>query len=71
MSTLCAYDIYTKMNQQTWDVHVDEVSMADYQKLITLVEAIYINAVAVKVNRLCIKRCGGCDISHPSASMTV
>ena len=64
--SMCLYDIYTKMNQQTWDVHADEVSLADYQKLVPLVEAIYINALAVEVNRLCIKHCGGCDISHPS-----
>ena len=63
---MCLYDIHAKMNQQTWDVHVDEVPMVDCQKLITLVEAVYINAVVVEVNRLCIKNCGGCEISHPS-----
>ena len=60
------FDIYTKINQQTWGVHADEVSMADYQQLIPLVEAIYINVVAVEVNRLCTKNCKGCEIEHPS-----
>ena len=36
-------------NQQTWDGHVDDVSVAGYQTLIPLVKAIHINAVAVEV----------------------
>ena len=52
------------INQQTWDVHVDEVSMANYEN--PLVEAIYINAVAVEANRLCTRNCRGCEIAHPS-----
>ena len=59
----CVYSvfgIYTKMNHQTWDVHVDDVSMADYKKLVPLVEAMY--TTAVEVDRFC----RGCEIAHPS-----
>ena len=53
---------------QAWgnEVYVDEVFVAEYQKLFPLMETIYTNALATEIERLCIEHCCGCKIDHPS-----
>ena len=49
-------------NQQAMDLHVDEVALTDYEKLIPLLESIYVCAVWGEVCRLCMMNCLGCEL---------
>ena len=47
-------------NKHVVDLCVDEVEMADFERTISLLESIYVNAVHDEVNHLCAKNCVGC-----------
>ena len=42
------------------ELFVDEVAVTDYEKIVSVLESIYICAVWNEVNRLCTKNCLGC-----------
>ena len=54
--------------QAKWknSLDVDEMSIADHQKLFALIETIYTEALMREVQRFCRERCCGCKIDHPS-----
>ena len=41
---------------------LDEVSIADYEKLVPLLESIYVCDMWREVNRLCMKNCLSCEM---------
>jgi hypothetical protein len=54
--------------QSSWanSVCADEVSASDYKRLLSLLEAIYAEAVSCEVGKLAKESCCGCEYDHPS-----
>ena len=57
---------FSKQAEWKNSVDVDEVPIADHQKLFRVIETIYTEALLRELQRFCKERCCGCKIDHPS-----